>query len=84
MTESTHKPTLSVVIPFFNEGENVDHLVEELHQAMAGSPWPWEAILVDDGSQDDTVARMESAREQFGAHVTVVALQRNFGQTAAT
>jgi len=84
MTESTKRPTLSVVIPFYNEGENVDHLVEELHEAMAGSPWRWEAVLVDDGSEDDTVARMEGAREKFGAHITVVALQRNFGQTAAT
>jgi len=39
---------------------------------------------VDDGSRDDTLARMEAARERFGSHVTVVALQRNFGQTAAT
>jgi len=84
MNETSPEPTLSVVIPFYNEGENVDHLVEELHRAMAGSPWPWEAILVDDGSQDDTAARMEKAREEFGAHVSVVALQRNFGQTAAT
>lgn len=76
--------TLSVVIPFYNEGENVDALVAELHRAMADSPWPWEAILVDDGSLDDTLARMEGTRERFGPHVSVVALQRNFGQTAAT
>ncbi len=84
MTEPQPRPTLSVIIPFFNEGENVDHLLEELHQAMARSPWPWEVILVDDGSVDDTLARMEEARERFGPHVTVVALQRNFGQTSAT
>jgi glycosyltransferase involved in cell wall biosynthesis len=84
MTGTQTRPTLSVVIPFYNEGENVDRLVEELHQAMADSPWPWEAILVDDGSRDDTLIRVESARERFGPHVAIVTLQRNFGQTAAT
>ncbi len=84
MTSAPKRPTLSVVIPFYNEGENVDQLMEELHRAMESSPWPWQAVLVDDGSEDDTLSRMESARSRFGDHVTVVALQRNFGQTAAT
>lgn len=75
---------MSVVIPFYNEGENVDHVMEDLHRAMESSPWPWQAVLVDDGSEDDTLPRMELARSRFGNHVTVVALQRNFGQTAAT
>lgn len=84
MIESETPRTLSVVIPFFNEEENVGPLVAELHEAMAHAPFPWEAILVDDGSQDATLARMEEARERFGTHLTLVALQRNFGQTAAT
>lgn len=84
MTGIQRRPRLSVVIPFYNEGENVDHLVEEVHETMAASPWPWEVVLVDDGSRDDTLDRMEAARERFGDHVTVVALQRNFGQTSAT
>jgi len=84
MTEPTDGSRLSVVIPFFDEGENVDAVVEELHRAMESSPWPWELVLVDDGSRDDTLLRMEAARKRFGDHVTVVALQRNFGQTAAT
>ena len=84
MTSSPTHPKISVVIPFYNEGENVDRLMEELHRAMESSPWPWQAVLVDDGSDDDTLPRMEFARSRFGNHVTVVALQRNFGQTAAT
>ena len=77
-------PTLSVVIPFFNEGGNVEGLLDELHRAMDSSPWLWEAILVDDGSEDDTLVRMGAARSRYGDHVRIVALQRNFGQTAAT
>jgi glycosyltransferase involved in cell wall biosynthesis len=84
MTDIQTTPRLSVVIPFYNEGENVDRLLEEVHQAMVSSPWPWELIVVDDGSRDDTLRRMEAARERYGDHVTVVALQRNFGQTSAT
>lgn len=81
---TTVHPSLSVVIPFFNEGENASLLVEEVHQALAASPWPWELILVDDGSTDDTLERLRRAQERFGSHVVVVPLQRNFGQTAAT
>jgi glycosyltransferase involved in cell wall biosynthesis len=84
MTSSARQPTISVVIPFYNEGDNVDRLMEELHRAMDSSPWPWQVVLVDDGSADDTLPQMELARSRFGNHVMVVALQRNFGQTAAT
>jgi glycosyltransferase involved in cell wall biosynthesis len=84
MTENAEASTLSVVIPFFNEEENVPQLVEEVHQALWGRPGPWELILVDDGSQDGTLSHMVEARARYGDHVTVVALRRNFGQTAAT
>jgi len=84
MMKTPKEPTLSVVIPFFEESENVDRLVEELQRAMESCPWPWQAVLVDDGSGDDTLLRLESARARYGDHVTIVALQRNFGQTAAT
>ncbi len=84
MTNSSRNQRISVVIPFYNEGENVDKVMEELHRAMESSPWPWQAVLVDDGSDDDTLPRIELARSRFGDHVTTLALQRNFGQTAAT
>ncbi len=84
MVENPEGPTLSVVIPVYNEGENVDALVEEVHGALASCPWPWELVLVDDGSADDSLPRARSCRERFGGHVKVVALQRNFGQSAAT
>lgn len=84
MNHLPERPSISVVIPFFNEGGSVDRLLEELHAAMESSPWPWQAILVDDGSTDDTLPRLQGTRVRYGQHVTVVGLQRNFGQTAAT
>jgi glycosyltransferase involved in cell wall biosynthesis len=84
MMNLPEKPTISVVIPFYNEGANVDRLVQELQEAMSSSPWPWQAVLVDDGSDDDTLPHLEATRARYGDHLTVVSLQRNFGQTAAT
>ncbi len=84
MIPSDDTITLSVVIPLFNEAENVDPLVEEIHHVLNQAPWPWELILVDDGSRDGTLEKMIAARKRYGEHVTPVALQRNFGQTAAT
>jgi glycosyltransferase involved in cell wall biosynthesis len=83
MMDARESPKLSVVIPFYDEGKNVDRLLDELQAALSTSPWPWEAVLVDDGSRDDTLARLEAGRERIGPHLKVVALQRNFGQTAA-
>jgi len=84
MTPTESQPKLSVVIPFFNEEENVEDLIQELHEAMAGSTWAWEAVLVDDGSTDGTAEKLEEVRDHHGPHVNIVFLQRNFGQTAAT
>lgn len=56
----------------------------ELALAMEVSPWPWQAVLVDDGSEDNTLVRLESAQDRMGDHIRVVSLLRNFGQTAAT
>jgi glycosyltransferase involved in cell wall biosynthesis len=74
---------LSIVVPLYNEAENVEPLVVRLHEVLGNYEKPWEVILVDDGSRDDTLENAEKASQQYGSHVRVVALQRNFGQTAA-
>jgi len=76
-------PRLSLVIPLYNEGENVAPLVRRIHESLAGYGAPWELILVDDGSTDDTPVRVRETAAEYGDHVRLVALQRNFGQTAA-
>jgi glycosyltransferase involved in cell wall biosynthesis len=75
--------SLSIVIPMYNEEDNVVPLLARVHEGLAGYAGPWELILVDDGSTDATVARLQDEARRYGSHVRVVTLQRNFGQTAA-
>lgn len=79
----TEPSRLSLVVPMYNEEENAALLVQQIHEALKEYQAPWELILVDDGSHDRTVARLRDTQEEFGKHVRVVELQRNFGQTAA-
>jgi len=74
---------LSIVVPVYNEEDNVKPLVERVHEAMDSYPHQWELILVNDGSNDATYECGLTERERFGTHVRIVDLQRNFGQTAA-
>ncbi len=75
------RPALSVVVPLFNEQENVELLVEEVREALADQD-TWELILVDDGSQDAT-ALIAARVAQNDPRVQLLQLARNYGQTAA-
>ena len=82
--EQTDQPhRLSVVVPMYNEEESVAPFVTQLHEALAEYRHPWELILVNDGSTDATDRQMQINAQQWGNHVHVISLQRNFGQTAA-
>ena len=87
MTVATEHTTvshrLSVVIPMYNEQDCVVPMVARVHEALADYLHPWELVLVDDGSFDDTALLLREAMQQYGKHVRAVLLQRNFGQTAA-
>ena len=72
---------LSVVVPLYNEEENVLPLVEEIAAVAEALP-PFELILVNDGSTDSTPERMEQAARRF-AFVRTVSYQPNRGQSAA-
>ncbi len=74
---------LSLVIPMYNEHENVLPMLERVHEVLGAYPMPWEVLLVNDGSSDDTLAIMREGQKKYGEHVRVVELRRNFGQTAA-
>lgn len=74
---------LSVVIPLYNEAENIRALLQTVHRALQEYRFPWELILVDDGSHDRTYELLVEEAEHYGPHARVLGLQRNFGQTAA-
>ena len=73
---------LSVVIPVYNEEENVEPLIIEIEAALAALGKKYEIIVVDDGSKDATFVKLRSIHKRV-AKLQVVRLKRNFGQTAA-
>ena len=74
---------LSVVVPMYNEIENAAPLIDEVQAALADYPFPWELLVVDDGSRDGTGAALEQHGAGVGPHIRVIRLWRNFRQTAA-
>jgi dolichol-phosphate mannosyltransferase len=72
----TSSPAVSVVVPLFNEEENVPILQSELTAALAGLDY--EIIFVDDGSKDATVAHVAT-----DPRVRVLQFEKNAGQSAA-
>ena len=72
------EPKLSLVIPFFNECDNVEPLHAEIESAMQTLDAPWEAVYVDDGSTDGTCDRLLAARESDPTHVNVIRLTSQF------
>ncbi len=72
---------VSVVIPVYNEVENLNPLHQELGRHLADLAY--ELIYVDDGSTDGSAEALEQLAQQDPQHTTLVTLRRNFGQTAA-
>ncbi len=80
--EGPVRPEISVVIPVYNEIENVDALAADVWGALEPLGKSFEVILVDDGSRDgtaDALRKIAASRPE----ARVVLLRRNFGQTAA-
>jgi glycosyltransferase involved in cell wall biosynthesis len=75
-------PTLSVVVPVYNEEGNVEPLAAEIGRAVAATGRPYEILFVNDGSRDGTLARL-SALARRDPHVRIVDLAGNFGEAAA-
>ena len=76
------KPNLSVVVPVFNEAESILELQHEIHHALSPAGISYELIFVDDGSTDQTRARLGEARQK-NSHVRWVRLRSHFGKSAA-
>ena len=75
--------SLSVIIPVYNEQENIQLLYKAVVSALRPLKNVWEIVFVDDGSKDDSLKELEIVAAQDPGHVRVVQLRRNFGQTAA-
>ncbi|HEY7066186.1 MAG TPA: glycosyltransferase family 2 protein [Chloroflexota bacterium] len=73
---------LSVVIPIFNEEENIPELHDEVHGALTALGRPFEIVYVDDGSTDRSFRLLKALAERY-PEVVVIQFRRNFGQTAA-
>ncbi len=73
---------LSVVIPIYNEEENIKALYDELKGVLDSLDYDYEIIFIDDGSSDDSLAVLETIQRQ-DQRLVVVSFRRNFGQTAA-
>ncbi len=69
-------PAISVVVPLYNEEDNVVEMQKQIGAALAGRDY--ELVLVDDGSKDQTLARV-----QRGDRVRVIIFEKNSGQSAA-
>lgn len=74
---------ISIVLPIFNEAENLTLLDEALHSSLNDPSIEWEAILVDDGSSDASPVILRELAEKDPIHLRVIELRRNYGQTAA-
>lgn len=74
-------PQLSVVVPLYNEEDNIRPLVLAVREALAGHG-TWELVLVNDGSRDHT-AQIAGEAAAEDARVRLIELARNYGQTQA-
>lgn len=85
-SDADHEPALSVVIPVYNESDNITDLIRELMNTLDGEQMagyrPYEVLLVDDGSTDGSRDILRDEAEAWQG-IKAILLQRNFGQSAA-
>ena len=74
-------PDLSLVIPVYNGSRTIGPLVERITRVFASTPF--QIVLVNDGSEDDSEMVCAKLAEEFTQSVTFVHLSRNFGEHSA-
>ena len=74
--------TVSIVVPLYNEEENVEVLHERIMEVLTSNKIDYEIIYVDDGSDDNTLQLLDALQSRH-KNILVLSLRRNFGQTAA-
>jgi len=76
-----NSPFLSCVVPAYNEAENLKKFIPALAQQLEQQNLRYEIIIIDDGSQDDSVVILQHMLEDYP--LRIVTLSRNFGKEAA-
>ena len=76
------KTLVSIVVPVFNEAENVTPLHAEIAAAIQDRPEDYEIIFIDDGSSDGSLAELKKIRGS-DPRVKIIEFRKNFGQSAA-
>lgn len=74
--------SVSIIVPIYNERENIPLLYEKLTEALSKLNREYEVLFVDDGSVDDSLGELRKLAER-DHHVRIVRFRRNYGQTAA-
>lgn len=74
---------VSVIIPVYNEREVLSELVKTLFDTLRDQTYSWEILFIDDGSTDGSFQQLKLIAEENPGYIIVIALRRNFGQTAA-
>lgn len=75
---------LSIIIPVYNESDNVDVLTREIVEALSLTDYHYEILFVDDGSHDDTPYKLSHLSQQNTAvTIRIITHQKNYGQSAA-
>jgi glycosyltransferase involved in cell wall biosynthesis len=78
----TSRPYLSIVVPVYNEEDNIILLYQRIHEACEPLGLRYEVVFVDDGSRDRTFSVLEEIHHQ-DKRVKVVRFRKNYGQTPA-
>ena len=80
--EAPKTPELTVLVPVFNEAENIPLLVARLTQTLEGCVASYEIVFVDDGSRDATMQALRAVHER-DPRVDAISFSRNFGKEVA-
>jgi glycosyltransferase involved in cell wall biosynthesis len=82
ISKNSRQYDISVIAPFYNEGENLEQLYGEIKAALEPTKKSFEIVIVDDGSTDGSAKLLDELAKR-DKRVKVVQFMRNFGQTAA-
>ena len=83
MNEMSQQPSISIVVPVFNERQNLPMLHERLTKTLDGTGKSWEILYTDDGSKDGSIDLLKQFHAARPAEVRVIEFERNAGQHMA-